>query len=279
VGAILLAQDAQTQPDNKAGAYYNFAMGRLYAGMAGSEGNKTDYIEKAIQHYQEALKLDPSSSIIFEELTDIYIQTNRLREAVTQAEDLLKRDPANLDARRMLGRIYMRMAGDSQSGRVDERYVKSAIEQFQKVTEKAPKDAESLVMLGRLYGFSNNSPEAEKAFNAALEADPANEDAMTQLALLYANLGDSKRAIEKLKAVTEKAPNERALLILADQYKQLRDFKSMAQVLKKAMEMQPDNPRIARELAQALLYSNSSTKRSNYSRNSALRNPAIRRSR
>jgi tetratricopeptide (TPR) repeat protein len=147
------------------------------------------------------------------------------------------------------------MAGDTQSGRVDERHVKNAIEQFQAITEKDPKDAESLVMLGRLYGFSNRSPEAEKAFNAALEADPNNEDALTQLALLYANLGDSKRAIEKLKAVTEKSPNERALIILADQYKQLRDFKSMAQVLQKAMEMQPDNPRIARELAQALLYS------------------------
>jgi len=30
---------------------------------------------------------DPSAGIIFEELTDLYIQTNRLREAVTQAED------------------------------------------------------------------------------------------------------------------------------------------------------------------------------------------------
>src|SRR6266699_3794555 len=82
---VLVAQDPQTQPDNKAGAYYNFAMGRLYAGMAASEGNKSDYINKSIQHYQEALKLDPSSSIIFEELTDIYIQTNRLRDAVSQA--------------------------------------------------------------------------------------------------------------------------------------------------------------------------------------------------
>jgi tetratricopeptide (TPR) repeat protein len=255
VASMLWAQAPQTPPDNKAGAYYNFAMGRLYAGLAASEGNKNDYVSKAIHHYQEALKLDPSSGIIFEELTDIYLQTNRLRDAVAQAEDLLKQNSDNLDARRMLGRIYMRMAGDNQSGRVDERYVKSAIEQFQKVTEKDPKDAESLVMLGRLYGFSNNSPEAEKAFNAALEADPGNEDALTQLALLYANLGDSKRAIEKLKAVTEKSPNERALIILADQYKQLRDFKSAAEVLRKAMELQPDNPRIARELAQALLYS------------------------
>jgi tetratricopeptide (TPR) repeat protein len=254
-GCLLVAQTTQAPPENKAGAYYNFAMGRLYAEMAGSQGNKAEYISKAIQHYQEALKADPGSSIIFEELTDLYIQTNRLRDAVTQAEERLKQSPDNLDARRMLGRIYTRMAGENQSGRVDERYLKQAVEQFQKVTEKDPKDVESLVMLGKLHSFSKNSIEAEKALNAALAVDPANEDALTQLALLYANLGDSKRAIEKLKAVTEKAPNDRVLKILADQYIQVRDFKSAAEVLKKALEMQPDNTAVARELAQALLYS------------------------
>src|SRR5690349_20801959 len=138
-GCILLAQTPQAPPDNKAGAYYNFAMGRLYAELAGSQGNKTEYVSKAIQHYQEALKADPGSSIIFEELTDLYIQTNRLRDAVTQAEDMLKQSPDNLEARRMLGRIYTRMAGENQSGRVDERYLKQAIEQFQKITDKDSK--------------------------------------------------------------------------------------------------------------------------------------------
>src|SRR5262245_11806815 len=120
---LLPAQNPSNAPEpDKAGAYYNFAMGRLYAELAGNEGNKNDYVTKAIQHYQEALKLDPSASIIFEELTDLYIQTGRLRDAVQQAEDLLKRSPDNVEARRMLGRIYTRMAGDNQSGRIDERY-------------------------------------------------------------------------------------------------------------------------------------------------------------
>src|SRR5579863_4292996 len=88
--------------DDKAGAYYHFAMGRLYALLAGAEGSKED-VAKAIDNYQQALKLDPTASIIFEELTDLYIQTNRLQDAVTQAEDLLKQNPDNLDARRMLG--------------------------------------------------------------------------------------------------------------------------------------------------------------------------------
>ena len=214
--AMGYAQTAQTPsattnaPDDKAGAYYNFAMGRLYAELAAADGGKNDYVSKAIQHYQEALKLDPSDSLIFEELTDLYIQTNRLRDAVAQAEDMLKQNPDNLDARRMLGRIYTRMVGDSQPGKIPEEYLRKAVEQYQKITEKDPNDAESWVMLGRLYRASNKSPESEKAYNQALKADPDNEDALTGLAMLYADLGDTKAAIEKLKAVTDKSPERPA---------------------------------------------------------------------
>lgn len=259
--AMGYAQTAQTPsattnaPDDKAGAYYNFAMGRLYAELAAADGGKNDYVSKAIQHYQEALKLDPSDSLIFEELTDLYIQTNRLRDAVTQAEEMLKQNPDNLDARRMLGRIYTRMVGDSQPGKIPEEYLRKAVEQYQKITEKDPNDAESWVMLGRLYRASNKSPESEKAYNQALKADPDNEDALTGLAMLYADLGDTKAAIEKLKAVTDKSPNDRLLAILADQYEQVHDYKNAAEVLKKAYELAPDNGRIARGLAKDLLYS------------------------
>jgi tetratricopeptide (TPR) repeat protein len=262
-GCALLAQAPQSSPstpappsaaDDKSAIYYNFAMGRLYAELAANEGNKPDYVTKAIQHYREALRLDPKNSQVFEELTELYVNSNRMADAVTQAEDLLKSDPQNLDARRMLGRIYTRMIGEGQSGRVDDKYVKRAIDQYQQITEKEPKDAESWVMLGRLYRVSNNSPEAEKAYNAALAADPANEDAMTGIAMLYADLGDTKKAIEKLKTVTDKSPNERTLAILAEQYEQLKDYKDAAAALQKALEMAPDNMRIARGLAQDLMY-------------------------
>jgi tetratricopeptide (TPR) repeat protein len=260
MGGLCFAQapaETTNSPDNnQAGAYYNFAMGRLYAELAGAYTNRTDYVTKAIQHYQEALKLDPSAGIIFEELTDLYIQTNRLRDAVSQAEDLLKQNPDNLDARRMLGRIYTQMAGDSQAGKVNEDYLKLAIEQYQKVTAKDAKDAESWVVLGRLYGFENNSVEAEKAYNEAIKADPGNEDALTGLALLYSDLGDTRRAIEKLKAVTDKNPSERTLALLARSYQDLRDYKSAAEALQRAVALAPDDTRLIAELADDLFRCN-----------------------
>src|ERR1022692_2394005 len=73
LGCLMFGQTpAETpKPDNKAGAYYNFAMGRVYAELAQAYGNKPDYLTKAIEHYQEALKLDPGASLVFEELTDL----------------------------------------------------------------------------------------------------------------------------------------------------------------------------------------------------------------
>ncbi len=244
-----------TAPDDKAGAYYHFAMGRLYALLAGAEGSKED-VAKSIDHYQQALKLDPSASIIFEELTDLYIQTGRLQDAVTQAEDLLKKNPDNLDARRMLGRIYTRMiGGNPQDGKINENFLHQAIDQYQKIVLKDPKDAESWVTLGRLYRVSNNSPEAERSFKEALKIDPENDEALTGLGSLYMDLGDTKSAIDKLKAATDKAPSERTLAALAKAYEDVQDYKSAAETLKKALEIAPDDSRYIHELAEDLLYS------------------------
>ncbi|MEO8596379.1 MAG: tetratricopeptide repeat protein [Candidatus Solibacter sp.] len=255
--STLLFGQAQVEtpaPDNKAGAYYNFAMGRVYAELAQAYGNRPEYLNKAIQHYQEALKLDPAASLVFEELTDLYIQTNHLRDAITQAEDMLKNHPDNVDARRMLGRIYMKMITTSDN-RINEDYLRKAVEQLQKVTAQDPKDADSFVALGRLYRVSNNSVDAEKAFNSALLAEPENEEALTGLAGLYTDLGDNKRAIEKLKQAAEKNPNERTLVQLGALYEQLRDYRNAADTLKQALDMQPENPRLQAGLANNLMLS------------------------
>lgn len=250
--------NASTQPpSNKASAYYNFAMGHLYAELAGVYGNRSEYVTKAIDHYKQALKLDPGASFLFEELTDLYIQSGRLKDAVTEAEEVLRQNPDNLDARRILGRIYTRMIGDTQQGKINEDMLRAAIEQYVKITAKDPKDVESWLTLGRLYRTASNSVEAEKAYTQALSIDSNNEEALTGLAIVYSDVGDTKKAIEKLKQVTNKDPNPRTLAALASSYEQLHDNKSAAEVLKQALELDPENNRIKRALARNLLYSGS----------------------
>jgi tetratricopeptide (TPR) repeat protein len=258
LGAVAFAQaapqDQSAPPENRASAYYNFAMGRVYAELAQADGNK-DFIDKAIQHYREALKADPKAGIILDELTDLYLAINRLDDATALAQDLLKQNPDNVDAHRMLGRIYTTALSHAPQGKIDERALHMAIQEYEKVTGKDSKDAESWVMLAKLYGTSGNAPDAEKAYNTALALEPDNEDALTGLAMLYGNMGDTKRAIEKLKAATEKNPNDRSLRILAQAYEEQKDYKNAAETLRKAVALSPDDDHLARGLAEDLYFS------------------------
>ncbi len=239
--------------DKQASAYYNFSMGHMYAELAGAYGYRSDYVDKAIEHYRAALEADPGASYVNEELTDLYMQSGKLRDAVTQAEEMLKANPDNLEARRMLGRIYSRLIGDQQQNRLSEPMLKKAIEQYEKVVAKEPADTDSWLMLGRLYKIGQDSVNAEKAYKKALEQDPDSEFALSGLAQVYSDLGDTKGALELWKKLAEKDPRPQALRALASAYEQAHDYKSAAQTLQRALEEAPKDTELKKNLAEDLL--------------------------
>lgn len=242
-------------PPDRAGAYYYYSLGHLYADLASNYGNRREDFNKAIDALRQALKADPSASFISEELSDLYIQSGRLREAVTEAEEALKQNPSDLNSRRILARIYTRMIGDSQSNHVDENMVRKAIVQFQAIVQADPKDAESWLMLGRLQKLSQHSPEAEKAYKKVLEIDPNNEDALTGLALVYADLGNQAGAADLLRRAAEKNPSQRSLTALASTYEQMHDYALAAETLRRALDLSPGNAELRAALAQDLMLS------------------------
>src|SRR5258708_39600292 len=135
--SLALAQNTAQTPAgaaDKTGAYYNFSMGHYYAEQSAAYGNRGDYYSKAVDYYKQALKLDPSATFVLEELTDLYVQANQLKSAVAEAEEMLRQNPDNLAARRMLGRIYTRSIGDAQQGKINEDMVSKSIEQYQILT-------------------------------------------------------------------------------------------------------------------------------------------------
>jgi tetratricopeptide (TPR) repeat protein len=264
VGSVtLMAQAQRSQPAgaapapkiDRAAAYYHYALAHMYAEQAGTLGNRGDFVNRAIENYKEAIKADPASAILSEELSDLYIQSGRWRDALNDAEEALKANPNDLAAHRLLARVFTRQIGDGQRTRIDENMLRRAIDQYQKITVLAPRDVEAWLMLARLQKASDNSVESEKAYQKVLEIDPANEDALTGLALVYADLGDNRRAAELLKTLADKNPTPRALQALAVAYEQMREFNLAAAALRKELELNPPNEReVKRNLAQDLIF-------------------------
>lgn len=247
------ASEQAPSNDPKADAYYHFALGRLYASMGQQDNSRTE-INKAITNYEEALKLDPNQDIIFEELSDLYVAVGRLQDAIDKAKELLAANPNNLGARKMLAHVYMQAISNGRNG-INEDALRNAQEQYEKIVAQDPKDAESWVMLGRLNDYLHNTPEAEKSFNKALEIDSANEDALVGLAELYGQMGDAKRAAEKLKVAVDKSPNARTLYALGRAYEDLDDYKNAADAFQRALQAGADDEQIVPELAKSLMYS------------------------
>src|SRR5258708_7293665 len=250
----LQAQAPAAPRVDKASAYYHYTLGHMYAEQASMFGNRGDFVNKAIENYKEAIKADPTAAMLSEELSDLYIQSGRLRDAQTDAEEVLKQNPNDLNAHRLLARIFTRMIGDGKSGRIDENMLRRAIDQYQKITVLAPTDLSAWLMLARLYKAADNSVDAQKAYQKVLAIEPDNEDALTGLALVYSDLGDNPKAAELLKTLADKNPTPRSLAALAAAYEQMRDFKGAASALRKLLESNPPNEReVKRNVAQDLM--------------------------
>ncbi len=234
----------------KAAAYYHFALGHLYEELAGSYGNRSDYVNKAIDNYRLAMKEDPSAGFLVEDIAELYRVSGRIREAVEEAQDALKTNPDDLNARRVLARIYTQQIGDAQASHIDEGMARRAVEQYKIITEKDPKDVDSFIMLGRLDRVLDDSVSAEAAFKKVLALDPDNEDAVTGLASVYSDRGDAKDASALLEKLTKKSPSPRAFLSLANNYESMHEFGLAADAYKKALDLDPSHDDWKTQLAQ-----------------------------
>lgn len=250
--AALGADEPARKPPDRSEAYYNYSMGHLYSELAEMFGNRGEYLSRAIEYYQQALKADPNASIMNDELAGLYYRAGRINEAVRDLQERINKDPNALDARRVLGRIYLRLIGDQANNRINTEMLQRAMEQYQKIVELDPKDADSWLLLGRLRHIAKQPAEAEQAFRKALDLDPNSEEAMTGLAMVYSSQGDNARAIEMLKQLADRSPNLRTLTTLADAYESLRDYAGAAEVLKRALVLDPSDLDMKQGLAQNL---------------------------
>lgn len=257
----LAAQPAvPAQQPAKAQAYYHAALAHLYAELAAQYGGRGEYVNKAIENYKTALAADPDAAFLASELADMYLQTGRLRSATAEFEDLVRKNPNDLNARRILARFYTARIRDGQQGRPNQEMLNSALDQYRVLAEKAPSDVDNLVTLARLEKFALNSSAAEAAYKKALAVEPENEEALTGLALVYGEMGNNELASQMLRRAAQKNPNLRTLTALASAYEQMRDYKMAAATYGQALDLNRENTDLKRAYAQALFVAENTDK-------------------
>jgi tetratricopeptide (TPR) repeat protein len=214
---------------------------------------RSDLANKAIEEYRAAIDADPNSAFLTSGLAELYAKTGRIRDAVVEAQDIIKKNPNNLEARRLLGRIYLRSLGDMQAGNGSDSVLKLAIEQYEQIVRLQPDSMEDHLLLGRLYRLNNDLQKAEAEFKTAVKLQPDSEEAVTTLAYLYNELGDTGRAAEALSSVPKNGRSAKLYSALGYTYEQQKQFKNAIDAYRHAIELDRDNLDAIRGLAENLL--------------------------
>lgn len=243
---------AADKPTPRAEAYYNFTIGHLYE-LQYEQTSQPEFASKAIEAYKKAYAIDPQSPIIGERLAEMYWKAQRVREAVSEANEVLKRDPNDLATHRLLGRIFLRSLGDINGSGVQTEMVGKAIAEYAEVHRLDPSDQEASLWLARLYRLHNDLEKAEQVLQGMLKDDPANEAAVEQLTQLLLDENKAEDAIKLLEGMTAHSSSATLFDLLGDAYTQTHDYAKAEAAYRKATDLDPSEMSHLRGLGQTLL--------------------------
>jgi tetratricopeptide (TPR) repeat protein len=239
------------QKQDRASGYYHYALAHSYEEMATTYG-RPEYATRAIEEYKLALNADPESKFLNSGLAELYFKTGRVKDAILAAQDVLKTDSKNLDAHKLLGRIYLRSLGNVQNGGPSEEVLKLAIDEYVKIIQLEPDNTEDKLLLGQLYSINHDSAKAEEQFKAAQKIDPDSEEVVLNLGRLYSEQGDTRRAILILTSLSEDDQTAKTEFALGAIYDQTKESAKAIAAYQKALDMEPENLDTERALGQAL---------------------------
>ncbi|MDO8559222.1 MAG: tetratricopeptide repeat protein, partial [bacterium] len=137
-------------------------LGKLYL-VAGDNKKAKDNFNKALEK-----KSDYAAAVI--QLALLLERDNATDEAIVNLENLINKNPLEVEARFQLGRIYF------NNNRIDE-----AIAQFNSVTLLSPNHSNAHYSLGVAYAAQKKTSLAIQEFEKVLELNPDNSDIIKKL--------------------------------------------------------------------------------------------------
>lgn len=176
-------------------------LGMIYREIRGIATGATEW---GIRSFEKAIELEPTNPVLYTELGKLYLDLNdlskakdsfnraislkgdyidaliqeililereeKLEEAISKMEELVKSYPFNIEIAFQLGRLYF------NKGRTDD-----AISQWERVVGFFPNHSNSLYSLGIAYQKKGEKEKAISYFEKVLELNPGNQDVSNKL--------------------------------------------------------------------------------------------------
>jgi tetratricopeptide (TPR) repeat protein len=243
------AATKSSAPD-RAAAYYHYGLAKMYENQAVSNGRQ-DLATQAIEQYKLAMDADPNSAPLQDGIAQLYFRLGRIREAVSAAQDQVTKHPNDVEAHELLGRVYLRSLGDGQGPQSNDM-LQASIKEYEKIVALKPKDLETRLLLGQLYGLNHDTLKAEGQFKEAQKIDPNSEEVVLSMARLYSEQGELHHAVDVITGVPESDRTARESFALAGLCDTLKSPKEAAAAYQATLNVDPDNTDAKRGLAAAL---------------------------
>jgi tetratricopeptide (TPR) repeat protein len=189
--------------------------------------------EAARRAFEQALKAGPTDDDALAGLIELDLQAGRKAEALQRVEARLKLTPKNPAALTIAGRLFMTLGLQARAedawkavavvdsgnleayaalGRIyyQQKRLDQALAEAERLVRQEPKSAMAHTLVGFLLEALGRTAEAQKSYQAALEADPRSPAAANNLAWLLAtsggNLEEALRLAQLAKAALPNSP-------------------------------------------------------------------------
>lgn len=189
-------------------------------------------LSEAASAYERAIWLNPRVITARRRLLDIYLRLERWAEAESLGIQLLNQCPFEPEVHRNLGYLYYRTRAPAR-----------AVHHFLITLGLKPRDAYSLLYLGRICKDQKDYDRAQDYFTRAVRADPSFSPGWTYLGLLNLELNRPPQAIREFKQALRRGEKTcQSYYLLARAYDAASNPRAAITYYLKALELQPDNP-------------------------------------
>jgi tetratricopeptide (TPR) repeat protein len=148
--------------------------------------------------FQAATALKPQDSAIMYNLGECYERLGNLPKAECYYRECLQRQPKNASARHALVACMVRTGRKSEASTLVDLWLK-----------EEPVTGDAYAEDGWLLHHTGDLPRAQARLHQALEAEPHNRLALTELALIYEGMQRPDRAVVLYQQILEDNPEDR----------------------------------------------------------------------